>query len=95
MAGRIGEQEKRRASVLTTDRLILFSLRELCSDYYELEYMVEAQNNEVIITDIAVLEITSRGLLLKEIAPSWTPEEVQEITEAKLVVSSETKTMEL
>src|SRR5512145_691504 len=30
-----------------------------------------------IFTDIAVIEVTERGLVLKEVAPEWTAEEVQ------------------
>ena len=33
---------------------------------------------DLIVTDISVIEVTKKGLLLKEIAPGWTPEEVQE-----------------
>ena len=49
----------------------------------------------LIITDVAVIEVTTEGLLLKEVAPGWTPEEVQAITEPKLLASSEVKTMAL
>ena len=33
---------------------------------------------DLIVTDISVIEVTKKGQLLKEIAPGWTPEEVQE-----------------
>jgi len=42
----------------------------------------------LIITDLAVLEVTPRGLVLKEIAPGWTPEEVQAVTEPRLTVDN-------
>ncbi|MBI3040362.1 MAG: 3-oxoacid CoA-transferase subunit B [Chloroflexi bacterium] len=40
---------------------------------------------DMIVTDLAVLEVTERGLLLKEVAPGWTFEEVQSLTEARLI----------
>lgn len=45
----------------------------------------------LIITDIAVIEVTKSGLVLKEIAPQWTPDEVQELTEPRLIVASDLK----
>jgi 3-oxoacid CoA-transferase subunit B len=41
---------------------------------------------DLIVTDIAVIEVTNRGLVLKEVAPGWTPEEVQRLTEPQLIV---------
>ena len=41
----------------------------------------------LIVTDIAVLVITPEGLVLKETAPGWTPEEIQAETEPTLVMS--------
>ena len=49
----------------------------------------------LIITDLAVIEVTEAGLLLKEIAPDWTVNEVQELTEPKLIISPELKEIEL
>lgn len=49
----------------------------------------------VIITDIAVIEVTKEGLLLKEVAPGWTVEEVQAVTEAELLVAGDLKEIEL
>ncbi|MAH21345.1 MAG: succinyl-CoA--3-ketoacid-CoA transferase [Thaumarchaeota archaeon] len=40
---------------------------------------------DLIVTDLAVLEVTERGLLLKEVAPGWTFEEVQSLTEVALI----------
>lgn len=42
---------------------------------------------DLILTDLAVIEVTPGGLLLKEYAPGWTPEEIQEQTEARLLVA--------
>ena len=41
----------------------------------------------LIVTDIAVIEITPRGAVLAETAPGWTADEVQQQTEAPLIVS--------
>ena len=41
---------------------------------------------DLIVTDIAVIEVTKKGLVLKEVAPGWTPEEVQSLTEPRLTV---------
>lgn len=49
----------------------------------------------LIVTDIAVIEITKKGLLLNEVAPRWTPEEVQALTEPKLIIASDLKEYEL
>ncbi len=49
----------------------------------------------LIVTNLAVIEVTPEGLLLKEVAPSVTPEEVQAVTEPKLKLASELKEMAL
>ncbi len=49
----------------------------------------------LIITEMAVIEVTSNGLLLKEIAPGVTIEDVLRETEANLVISQDVKTMEI
>lgn len=50
---------------------------------------------DLIITDIAVIEVTNEGLVLKEVAPGWTPEEVQALTEPRLIISPDVKEIEL
>jgi acetate CoA/acetoacetate CoA-transferase beta subunit len=50
---------------------------------------------DLIITDIAVIEVTKDGLLLKEVAPGGTPEEVQASTEPQLIVADDLKEIEL
>lgn len=50
---------------------------------------------DMIVTDIAVIKFTPGGLLLKEVAPGWTPDDVQELTEPRLIISEELKEMEL
>lgn len=49
----------------------------------------------LIITDLAVMEVTENGLVLKEIAPGWTVPEVQGLTEAKLTPAADLKEIEL
>jgi len=39
-----------------------------------------------IVTDIAVMDLTPEGIVLREVAPGWTPAEVQAATEARLIV---------
>lgn len=49
----------------------------------------------LIITDLAVIEVTNAGLVLKETAPGWAVPEVQALTEAKLVPATDLKEIEL
>ncbi len=49
----------------------------------------------LIVTDLAVIECDGQGLILKEVAPGWTPEEVQQLTGAKLTISPDIKEFEL
>jgi 3-oxoacid CoA-transferase B subunit len=46
-----------------------------------------------IFTDIAVMEVADKGLVLTEVAPGWTAAEVQELTEAKLIIAEDLKEM--
>ncbi len=48
---------------------------------------------DLIITEKAVIEVTEEGLVLKEVAPGFTVEDVRNATEAELIVSSELKEM--
>ena len=48
----------------------------------------------LIITDLAVIEVTSGGLLLKEYAPGWTPQEVRMQTDAQLIVATDVREIE-
>jgi 3-oxoacid CoA-transferase B subunit len=50
---------------------------------------------DLVVTDIAVIEVTKKGMVLKEVAPGWTPEEVQKVTEAKLIVAPDCHEIEL
>ena len=48
-----------------------------------------------IVTDLAVIDVTPEGLVLREVAPGWTAEEVQTRTEAKLLVKGKVAEMSL
>ena len=50
---------------------------------------------KLIVTDLAVMEVTDKGLVLKEVAPGLTAEDVQSVTEPKLVISPDLKEMAL
>jgi acetate CoA/acetoacetate CoA-transferase beta subunit len=47
----------------------------------------------MIITEMGVMEITDNGIVLKEINPEFTVEQVQEATEAKLIITNDLKRM--
>jgi len=47
----------------------------------------------MIVTELAVIDVTPEGLVLREVAPGVTPEDVQKLTEPKLWRSPELKTM--
>ena len=49
----------------------------------------------LVVTDIAVIKVTPGGLVLEEVAPGWSADEVQEQTEPRLIVSPNLKEMEL
>jgi 3-oxoacid CoA-transferase subunit B len=46
-----------------------------------------------IITDYCVLDVTPKGLKLVEVAPGVTADEVQSMTEPKLIVDGQQKTI--
>ncbi len=48
-----------------------------------------------VFTDIAVIDVMKQGLVLREVAPTWTAEEVQALTEPKLIVDKDLKEIEL
>lgn len=47
-----------------------------------------------VITNLAVIDVTSEGLVLRELAPDVTVEEVQAASEAKLIIPPDIKVME-
>ena len=48
---------------------------------------------KMIVTEMAVMDVTPQGLLLKEIAPGLKPEDVQKATQARLQVAPRVKTI--
>ncbi len=48
-----------------------------------------------VITDLAVIEVTGSGLVLKEVAPGWTADEVQALTEPRLILADDLKEIDL
>ncbi len=50
---------------------------------------------DLVITDLAVIEVTPEGLVLKEVAPGWTADEVQALSEPELIISPDLKEVEL
>ena len=49
----------------------------------------------LVVSDVAVIAITDGGMVLKELAPGWTAEDVQEITEPRLSLAHDLKEIEL
>jgi len=49
---------------------------------------------DTIVTEMAYIRVTKDGLVLEEVAPGLTAEDVQRVTEARLLVSSSLKGME-
>ena len=48
---------------------------------------------KMIVTEMAVIDVTAEGLLLKEVAPGLSPEDVQKATQAQLRVAPDVKTI--
>jgi acetate CoA/acetoacetate CoA-transferase beta subunit len=50
---------------------------------------------DLIVTDMGVIEVTKEGLVLREIAPETTVDEVKAATEAQLIIDPDLKVMEV
>ena len=50
---------------------------------------------DLIVTDIGVIEVTKKGMVLKEVASGWTADDVQALTEPKLIVAPDLKEVSL
>ena len=50
---------------------------------------------KLVATNLGIFDITDQGFVMREIAPGWTPEQVQELTEAKLTLSPNLKEVEV
>src|SRR5690554_1018586 len=48
---------------------------------------------DMIVTELGVMEITTEGILLTELAPGVSIEDIQNVTEAKLIISDHLKVM--
>ena len=57
--------------------------------------LTAAKQVDMIITEMGVMEVTDKGIVLKEINPEYTVEEVQAATEAKLIIADDLKPMEI
>lgn len=57
--------------------------------------LTAAKQVNMIITEMGVMEVTSEGIVLTEIAEGCTVEQIQEATEAKLIISKDLKKMEV
>lgn len=44
---------------------------------------------KLVATDLGLFEVTPLGFKLLEYAPGWSPEDIQELTEAKLIISDD------
>lgn len=49
---------------------------------------------DLIITEMGVIKVTEEGLLVTEINPEYSPEEIQKLTEAKLIFSKDLRHMD-
>ena len=50
---------------------------------------------DLVVTDLAVVEVGPEGLTLREVAPGWAPGEVAALTEAPLAVAEDVREMAL
>ena len=48
---------------------------------------------DMIVTEMGVMDVTPEGIVLKEIHPDYTVEQVQEATQCKLIISPDLKPM--
>ena len=49
----------------------------------------------LVATDLGLFEVTDQGFKLREHAPGWSPEDIQELTEAKLVIADNLREFQL
>jgi len=57
--------------------------------------LTAASQVDLIVTEMGVIEVTDKGLVLTELGPEATVEDVKAATEAELIVSENLKKMEL
>lgn len=56
--------------------------------------LTAAAQVNLIVTEMGVMEVTKEGLVLKEINPEFTLDEIKAATEAELIISKDLKDME-
>ena len=62
----------------------------------ELSYPATAMGKvSMLFTDLAVIEITPKGMVLKEVMAGLTPKDIQSVTEPKLIIAPDCKEMQL
>jgi 3-oxoacid CoA-transferase B subunit len=62
----------------------------------ELSYPATAAGKvSMLFTDLAVIEITPKGMVLKEMMAGLTAEDIQSVTEPKLIISPDLCEMQL
>ena len=62
-------------------------LRELAAHVLGVEIV------DLIVTELAVIEVTPQGLVLREVAPGVTSDDVQKVTEPRLRIALQLKTI--
>ena len=55
--------------------------------------LTAAASVNLIITEMGVMEVTPEGIVLKEYNPEYTIEQIQEATEATLIIADDLKEM--
>ena len=50
---------------------------------------------KMVVTDLGLFEVTPEGFKLLENAPGWSPEDIQEVTEAKLIIANDLREIRL
>ena len=66
-----------------------------CKIGCELTYPLTALSViDLIVTDLAVMAVTPEGLVLKEVAPGITPDQVQSVTGARLIIDPDLHEMQ-
>jgi acetate CoA/acetoacetate CoA-transferase beta subunit len=57
--------------------------------------LTASQQVNMVVTEMGVIQITAEGMELTEIAQGYTVEEIQAATQARLIISTQLKTMPL
>jgi acetate CoA/acetoacetate CoA-transferase beta subunit len=57
--------------------------------------LTAANEVNLIVTEMGVMEVTEKGLVLKEINPEFSIEDVQAVTEPTLIIAEDLKNMEV